>query len=86
MRDLAIVLAIGASLTTPALAGPFKPWPVQHQQMPAAAELDMVYVQNTLSQRQMALQMTTNLMNSMNEATKTIIGNMGGSGSSGDDD
>ena len=66
--------------TSPAAKGAFQQW---HQQQ--NGELDMIQLQNVGSQRQTSLQMTTNLMNSMNEAARTVVGNMGDSGSSDDD-
>jgi hypothetical protein len=40
-------------------------------------ELYMIRLQSLLSQRQMAIQLTTNMLRAMNESTRTIAGNIG---------
>ena len=41
------------------------------------AELDMIGLQQLISQRQMAIQMTTNLMTKINQSYEAIVGNTG---------
>ena len=40
-------------------------------------ELYIIRLQSMLSQRQMAIQLTTNMLRAMNESTRTIAGNIG---------
>lgn len=44
------------------------------------AEVSMIELQSLVSQRQVAVEMTTNLIGSLNESTKSIAGNIGGGG------
>ena len=47
------------------------------------SELAMIQLQSLVAQRQVAIQLVTNMLIAMNEAMKTIAGNMGGGGGSG---
>ncbi|MBR1151067.1 hypothetical protein [Bradyrhizobium sp. JYMT SZCCT0428] len=40
-------------------------------------ELHMIRLQSLISQRQMAIQLTTNMLRAMNDSTRTIAGNIG---------
>ena len=40
-------------------------------------ELHMIDLQSLMSQRQLAIQLTTNMLRAMNDATRTIVGNIG---------
>jgi hypothetical protein len=40
------------------------------------SELSMIQLQSVVSQRQLAVQMTTELMSAMNESTKEVAGNI----------
>ena len=40
-------------------------------------ELHMIRLQSLLSQRQMAIQLTTHMVRAMNDSTRTIAGNIG---------
>jgi hypothetical protein len=42
------------------------------------AELGMIQLQSLMSQRQTAIQTTTNILNAQNDAAKTVINNIGG--------
>lgn len=39
-------------------------------------ELDMIRLQSMVAQRHLAIQLTTHLIRSMNDATRSIIGNI----------
>jgi hypothetical protein len=47
----------------------------QRVNMRGAGELTMIQLQNTVSQRQQVLQLTTNMMNSTNRSSKNMIKN-----------
>lgn len=40
-------------------------------------ELHMIHLQSMLSRRQMAIQLTTNMLRATNDANRTIAGNIG---------
>jgi len=50
-----------------------------------SAELNMFRLQSLVSQRQLAVQLTTRLLQTMHDSAKRIIGNIGGGGGQGDD-
>ncbi|MET0593810.1 MAG: hypothetical protein ABW133_13995, partial [Polyangiaceae bacterium] len=41
------------------------------------AELDMIHLQSLMSQRQTAIQLTTNILQSLNEQANKIVANIG---------
>jgi hypothetical protein len=52
-----------------------------HDKLPdlsRVAELYMIELQSLVSQRQLAVQLTTRLLQMLNEMSKQIIGNLGG--------
>jgi len=52
-----------------------------HDKLPdrsRGAELYMIELQSLVSQRQLAVQLTTRLLQMLNEMSKQIIGNLGG--------
>jgi hypothetical protein len=49
-----------------------------HQsQLNSAAEIDMIHLQSLLSQRQTAIQLTTNIVQSLNDQANKIVANIG---------
>lgn len=73
--------AIGISCTTnmnanDATNGPIKAIDELGKDLGAGRELSMIELQSVVSQRQTALQLTTNLMNTINQSSQSIVQNI----------
>lgn len=65
------------SVTSKELEGINKALDVTLGDLSKSNELEMIELQSLISKRSTALQLTTNMMNGLNEAQKTITGNVG---------
>ena len=77
--NTAAVLIITVAFSAGAMAAQHKSHAV-HRSTTADAEMNMIQLQNVMSQRSVVVQVTTGMMNSISESQHNIIKNMGDGG------
>jgi hypothetical protein len=82
LSRVALSAAVLASLCAPAMAegiiivGGKQPAPAVQQPSQAQPQLEAIQLQSMVSQRQLAVQQTTNMLNSQHGTTRQVIGNI----------